>query len=673
MAYDKIKSENYANVKGVNQKASTYVTGEQEVLDLINLSFQTPGAWDMRPGMTNAAASFAPTGFSSTILGFNSYLSYNGITSSRANFQNFVFSSFGAYTFDPELGTASLAVTGSTFWNGLTPRDTAEVDYTNYGDFMFLSRYNIVGPSLGIAWKYGQAGGKGGGSTFGYFGLPAPGITAGSVSVTLGLVPPGSSGTAIGTYTYYFGLADFYSYPVDFTSPVKKELFYGPMSTLGITVTLAAVRIVDFSSISPGIFTGATAYQPRINVLYRDQIPGYPTDYIGMVGTSSSGSNVQDNFNSQNIPNSNTTTSWGYEGLFPDDFANKGLAPIGSHYLETWNNRLWMAQKTTGRLYYSEIDDPQKILAENYEAFYTENADFTGIKGFDEQLLVFFEKGIYRVTGYDNWDIQQISDEFGAISDKTIVSFREQVWFMDQNQIIQYDGANFTNVGMRVKNYLDLMDIPTAKLKAWSYFNDARNEVWFGIPFGSTNINRILVYDYVVDSWTVFTLPASFGFSSIVGDLNFSGQVGVTLFSDIKPAKTFVGSASGLLNYFDSTFKQDTVGTTATGITCSFTSRNHTELGKSSTAVYRRLYLDTNSHGVTLSFNINFYTGFATASVAHTQSMVMNDNQGRIDFGIPAAALRFQVFCTPGNNDFQLFGYTLESRFQRRTTKGPPP
>jgi len=683
MSYDKIKSENYANVRGINQKASVYATGEQEVLDLINFSFQTPGAWDKRPGFTNASASFAINGFSGTILGFNSWLSYNGITSSRVNFQNFVFSQAGVYTYNPQLGHASLAVAGSTFYNGSAVSAIADLDWTNYGDFMFNSRFNITSSSLGIVWKYGQVGGKGGGATFGWFGLPPPGFSAGSIGVTLELVPPGSSGTPVGTYTYYFGLADYISYPIDFTDPIKKELFYGPMATLGVTVTLAAARIVDFYNISPGLFTGATMYQPRALALYRDQIPGFPSDYIGLVGTSSSGGNVSDQFNAQNTGSFTTPQSWGYEGLFPIDWAKDGVAPDGTHYLETWNNRLWMAQKLTGRLYYSEIDDPQRILADNYEAFYTANADFTGIKAFDEQLLVFFERGIYRVTGYDNWDIQQISDEFGCINDKTIVSFREQVWFMDQNQIIQYDGANFTNVGMRMKGYLDQVMIPQAKNIAWSYFNSDRNEVWFGLPIGSpgTQVNRILVYDYVVDAWTTFaTVEVN---NSYVGGLNFSGQAGVTTFSDVNPQKTFMGTydgnagLNGNIHYFDSTFKTDSIlATTALssrGITCSFESRNHTELGKSSTAVYRRLYLDTNSHGVTLTCNIRFYAGFATASISATQSMVMNDNQGRIDFGIPAAALRFQVFCNPGNNDFQLFGYTLESRFQRRTTKGPPP
>lgn len=50
--YPKDKHENYQNVGGINQKVSEYTTGENEVLDLTNFSFERPGSWSSRPGTT---------------------------------------------------------------------------------------------------------------------------------------------------------------------------------------------------------------------------------------------------------------------------------------------------------------------------------------------------------------------------------------------------------------------------------------------------------------------------------------------------------------------------------------------------------------------------------------------------------------------------------------------
>lgn len=665
MPYDKLKSENYANVRGINQKASVYVTGEQEVLDLMNYDFQNPGSWTKRWGYTNGVAGTAAA-FSGSIFGFNSWIGYNGQSTSRVSAQNFIFSRFGCYTYDPTLGNASLAVTGATFWNGLTPSTPDQVDWSSFGDFMFVSKFELTSMSNSIVWKYGTSFDFTGTTffgKFGYFGQPDIGLTAGSVSFSISGLP---GNLPAAEYKYYFGYIDDYSYPSTLTYPNKPQYFLGPINlnyyksvSVGANST---ILIHGFGGVSlPG-----SPYNPRSIAIYRDNLQGglYPPDYIGLVGYLTTGTFTDTGGTPTSVFYPGVGDSYGYEAKDISEFANVGVAPLGSHYLETWNDRLWIAQKATGRLYYSETSDPQTVLAESYEPFQTDNAIFTGLKATNQQLLVFYEKSVYRITGYDDFDVQQLTNEYGAISDKTIVAFEERVWFLDQNQVIEFNGSQFTNVGYRVKNYLDSMNVQAAKTIAWSYFFSDRNEVWFGVPvLGASQVNYVLVYDYVVDSWTAFRFGANM---SAIGELNFSGQAGVTTFTDVGPTKTFMGSTGGTMFYFDKSFKTDN----SAGITCIFETRNHTEIGKSSTAVYRRLYIDANGYSATLTFNTSFYADFATASISATQAMTFASSQGRIDFGIPAAALRMRVFCTSsGSNDLQTFGYTLESRFQRRTTK----
>jgi len=41
---EKLKSESYQNLGGINLKASPFLTGPQEFLNLVNFDFQTPGS-----------------------------------------------------------------------------------------------------------------------------------------------------------------------------------------------------------------------------------------------------------------------------------------------------------------------------------------------------------------------------------------------------------------------------------------------------------------------------------------------------------------------------------------------------------------------------------------------------------------------------------------------------
>ena len=52
MPYQKLKSENYTNLGGVNVKISPYLTGDNEFLAIFNMDFTTPGSLTKVPGTT---------------------------------------------------------------------------------------------------------------------------------------------------------------------------------------------------------------------------------------------------------------------------------------------------------------------------------------------------------------------------------------------------------------------------------------------------------------------------------------------------------------------------------------------------------------------------------------------------------------------------------------------
>ena len=167
-----------------------------------------------------------------------------------------------------------------------------------------------------------------------------------------------------------------------------------------------------------------------------------------------------------------------------------------------------------------------------------------------------------------------------------------------------------------------------------------RNEVWMSIPVDGSDINNLtLVYDYLVDGWTTFKgdkfKPTAL--ANIFTNTNTDYTTPNYLATN---NVTYMGSIGGSMYYFGSSFKSDD----GSGMTLSFTTKYHNELGKSRTAQFRRFYLDIGGYtGATLSFGAQFFANYATLAASHTATININQWQERIDFGVPAKSLSAKV------------------------------
>lgn len=70
----KIKQENYSNFGGINQKASLYLTNNNDCLNLLNVAFTSPGALNSMPG----SAQYVPTSVAGDITGIYEYAKFDG-------------------------------------------------------------------------------------------------------------------------------------------------------------------------------------------------------------------------------------------------------------------------------------------------------------------------------------------------------------------------------------------------------------------------------------------------------------------------------------------------------------------------------------------------------------------------------------------------------------------
>ena len=656
MSYNKLKVESYSNISGINSKTSGYVTGDKEFLDIQNFDFQVPGALSKRWGFTAAYAASASFGINiGSSQAINSMWQVSSVDYSGVGLTIATLKTLNLFGSDSGVFSINGNIQGSTLSVWVTPQQTTTPtqliwDHSEFRD----STYYSNGVS---AWKSSA------GNTVAYrFGMSTPPLISGSGGSGLTVTATSAGTTLTGTFVYAYAYLDSFGFVGRYGTP----FIY---STAGVN-SLTISGFTTFYDVSPTLYDstafGATAY-----VIFRNRVSGFPSTELISIGTIPIGATtfVDDDINTTNQysfypPFSATST---------DDIVPDLDPPIGPPYnspnypnrigwtiSEVYQNRLWI-DSAPNVIAFSESEEMQNFLPENFRIISSNNFRFTSFKTYNQSLMILCQKGIFRLTGDtpENFNVTEMSREYGCISDKSVVVFNERMWFLDYGAIIEFNGANFTNVGNRVDSYLKRMNVNVAYRRACAMHIPDRNEIWFAIPIdGATANNCMLVYDYLVDGWTTFT-----GTKLIPTSLASLYATGSTLLTYSQTTKNYYfGSIGGSIYLWGSSFLSDN----GNGMTLSFTTKYHNELGKSQTAQFRRFYLDIGGYtGATLTFGVQMYANYSTLAVSATAAINIAQWQERIDFGVPAKSLSFKVSHGSTTGTLSIGGYSVEYRFQR--------
>lgn len=452
------------------------------------------------------------------------------------------------------------------------------------------------------------------GSKSSFYSLP-PGITGWGVTSAIG-------GGLSGTYNVSYGYINDRGY----IGPIGNKL---QISLNGITFgTIVYLGLTALSGY------GITAIQ-----LYRSN-PGF-LDTFGTT-TTSAGSTTASDTGFALTTNLNNFNLW---------FT---LAP---KYLEIYNNQLFMAgfSSLQSTVYWSQIAEPEGVDPTFFAEIRSNDGDrITGLKFYYGQLIITKERSTHRVIGDNpsNFAIQQISDQYGCISRRTMVTYESLLWFLDRKGIVEYNGANLYVVSNKIEPIFQNMNLAAARNNAVGLHNRQGNEVWFAIPTnGATMNNTIIVYDYISQAWTHYD------------GLNVSA---LTLAQGALTGQKvpFYGSYSGSIAYFGSTLTSDN----GAGFTCSFATKFITAMGQTTEQQFRRFFINLEpiTTGITQAITVQMQTNYGT-STQLTQTMYQNPFQSRIDFGLSAKSIQATVSHFSATNSFKCYAYTFESRYQRST------
>lgn len=577
MPYVKNKTENYANIGGINTKHSQYITQQNQVLRLVNMNFRTPGSLTKRDG-------------TSFYLGATTSGKIGGLFEfERLNGASYVIATANTNAYTIQGGS------WSSFKSGLL--NNGIFSFHTFVDRLFMAN--------------GQDFLKYDGSNTSSYSLPK-GISTSAFGITAG-AGGGLSGIFLAGYGY-----------------LNDRGYYGP-SCEGVTVSLNGVSYgsIYYANISSPSGYGVTAF-----VFYRSA-----AGQVNMYGTTQTPIGV-----------STFTDTAAITTRPVPQYLHFTLAP---QYLELFNNQLFMAgfSSAPSTLYWSDIGEPEGVDPTFFAEIRTNDGDVVrGMRSYQAQLIIAKERSLSRIIGDNpsNFTLQEITDQYGCLSHRTMIVYNNILLFLDSKGIAQFNGANTQIISNEIEDVFKRMNIDAAKNKACAIHNRKDNEVWFAIPVDGSSINNlIVVYDYLTNAWTTYE------------GINASSLEMIR--STLTLKTPFFGGYTGSVSFFGSTFYNDS----GNGITCVIKTRFMQPMGQTTEEQYRRFYLDLDPIvGITQSIGIGFYKNFET-SVSATFTMYQSPFQSRIDFGISGKALAAEITHVSASTGLKVNGWTIESRYQR--------
>ena len=655
MSYPKNSTAHYNNFGGINEKASEYTTQNSQALSLKNIDFYVPNAWQKTPGSTQAIG--------------------NGTSGAIRSLFEF-----------EKLSGESWIISGSNqellINNGVTGWSSISSGWTNgqaEDALAFVDKAWVANGQYCISFD---------GTDVRSQGLPAPitgisgfnyGNAVSTISVmgaTMESVATGASKMAFAYGAYRYVRDDGYYGPLVFTDNAKviSPWTYGisPADWLGSTggnygdnVTM----IVQGFSVPANSGATAIAFYMALDVFGRGQDPSIG-QLSGVNDYSISNSKLNTSLDTSKfkfvtlLPLNTTVvyvngiSSWtesvegntSFSGMIHNYFAT-----YTPKFIELNNNRLFMSGFSTSPslTWFSETGEPEVVNETSFFEARTNDGDrITGTKQFQNQLLLFKQRSFHKLIGTTeaNYELVELSTEYGCLSNKAIVEYNNHLMFLDKEGLVEYNGADYKIVSTPIEDTMRTLNVSAALDKAVGVHYIERNQVWFGIPVGdSTENNLTVVYDYLLDAWTFVDGFNPRAFAPIKQGLNKS--------------TVWYGDYSGSVQYMSPSF----YSYNGTAFTCLIQTGFDAPDGQDVTNMFRRLFLDVNTaSGATGAIDVEVFKDYNKSSIQQTFTIYQSQFQTRQEFGVMAKSVGFKMYHSSPSLPLLVNGYDVQRRYLRK-------
>ena len=703
----KLKNENYVQLGGINSKASQYITGSMEFLDLTNLDFQQIGSLSQRwgstmyvgqtvPGPITSLFEFSRLDGSSYVLFSHSGGIWSGATTGQSQglsltLQSATLSSF-AYV-------NALIASGVSIIAPLAPVPVIPFDGNREiyaGSSLFFENPSIQSDNrLSFSVLNNQLFAADGNKFFRYDGIttypvglpPVLRATTATNGVS-GFYSNLNAGDLIGLgmtgyYNFYFS----YVNNRGFEGPLWPQLFITGQSfitgstaaTSGGTYIVAKVPFatplsLGISAINQYLYWAASlatgwflevdfwnGYGGQMALVSTTPASGSTFTYVSLGSTIGGQSFL--NTNAGKLAPTNGYRPLGLTiipaspGAHPNYNVNSEVRILDyfPRYLETYQNRLFSAgfSLSPSTVWFSDISEPEGYAPNfNFEVRTNDGDVVTCLKSYSTRLYIGKLRSFHILTGDnpDNFFLQEITDQAGIANNRCAVVYDDIFIFLDiEKGVMKWNGASLERISEKIQPLFDSMNRSAALTQACMVHDKIRNQILVAIPInGSTTNNITAVYDYAAGAWTTHKGYSPSAFAAIRGRNNTKNA--------------FYGDYQGRVNWFGASFLADN----GAGFTCYLKTRFLHDMGESTQKMFRRLFLNTDSPASsTLVFGVNFFQDYGSSVVLGT-TMILSQFQNRIDYGVSAKSLAFELSNLQTSLPLKIHGFTIESRFLRR-------
>ncbi len=703
MADNKPTTNYYKNLGGVNAKASLYELSIAQFLNLRNVDFDVPNALSKRPG----SSLYSSQSLSGPVLGLFEFQKLLNVTGQVPN--DFIMANANGNVFynTPNAATLPTAFTLLSQNYGATqPVDFltfANKVWMANGTKWEQWNGSTVLPA-GLPVQLGVTGialdGSGGDELWSSYlfnknrnrgtGGNSYMLVNGATMIFAG------SGAALrlrGVYlAYSYNRLDGYGGPADFLATARNIVDSGTSSN-GAEFFSEFPFVIGFSAPSGRGVTSLSIWLAEDTVTQNslEEIPGVGQVNAGVLGWQTSYANLRCMSYTlkptadlsrfwlfTTIPTSNLfttivtgsngvsaiafgiTLSFGqtfafYDGQPQPGFAFSAIAgdffsSFIPKYIDINQNRMFVSgfSSLPSSFSWSEVGAPETYDIENFVEVRTNDGDrIFGQTSFNNQYLVFKENSFHRLIGdsTDNYQLVQISDQYGCLSNKSIVQYDQKCLWLDRKGIVEYNGANHTIVSTAVEGIFRRMNVTAAKERAVGVHHKYRNQIWWGIPIdGSTVNNLTVVYDYLVNGWTFFDGFNPSSFAIITGALTRQ--------------TAWRGDYTGFVHFTGESFFNDS----GSGISCVIGTRFEAS-GENNTWIWRRFFLDVaTATGLTGVLNGKVFSDYNQSTVQATFQMYQNSFQSRAEMGVVGKAVAAEVGHFSASLPLLINGYSWTRR-----------
>ncbi len=677
MADNKPTENNPRLLGGINMKASEYSLSKAQFLNLRNLDFDVPNALNKRPGSTQAIA----VNTSGPITAMHEFINLSGASTVVVASDTALF----------YMNNATLQPLATGWSNGQPPDMLTFVNkewIANGSRFYGWSGVGVSALPAGLPCTYGVT------QAF----APNSGASVWTIGgATMGPVFGGAAGSYIlrGVYLAYSYLRnDGYWGPLDFHASARNIVYISKPVNNGAEFfnefpLVSGFTIPSTRGISAiALWMGVDSID--INTTTRAFIPNVGDRQVGNLGWYDSGGVPVAQYLSLTlkpdadlsrfylytlIPSASLAlavdgsgqTYWAFSlGFNFNSFtgvAGNGKAFTGlpfcwfdtntPKYIEVNQNSMFMSgfSGNPSNVWFSELGQPENIQPDSVFEVRTNDGDRVyAIKNYNNQVIVLKQNSFHKVIGDspENFELIELSGEYGCISNQSVVEYEEKLMWLDQKGIVEFNGTSWNIKSTPVEDIFRRMNLDAAKEKATGIHHLYRNQIWWGIPIdGSTKNNLTVVYDYLVDAWTFFDgfNPSSFAF--IKGNLTKS--------------TVFRGDYSGMIYYHGESF----LGDNGQAITCIATP--HWDKNKENeTHIWRRAFLDVATvTGLTGQITAKVFRNYDLSTVQATFSMLQDAFQSRAEMGVVGKAVTAEFAHVSASLPLLINNYSWAKRFLR--------